>query len=124
MWNLVDDTTFYIGPIESIVDVARLVKSFGVDSDIAKLTQDFRHQQQGTFVTTWNQTKSNAAKLEIAFAGDTERTDGLGGCSENEAIVTLIDCVTGKQVGQHVVPLALIDNPNFLDTLHREWCSS
>lgn len=124
MWNLVDDITFYIGPIESIVDVARLVKSSSVDLDIAKLSQDFRHQQQGSFVTTWNQTKWNAAKLEISFAGDTERTEEFRGCSDNEAVIRLVDCLTGKQVGRDVVPMKLIDHPKSLDTLHHQWCLS
>ena len=101
--------------IESFRDVAQLVKSFGVDLDVGKLAEDFVNEDQVAFVTTWNRTECRAAKLEVAFAGDTRRAEGLGDLryGENEVMLTLIDCVTGKQVRQDVVPLALIENPRF-----------
>ncbi|MGB7323262.1 MAG: DUF2357 domain-containing protein, partial [Rubripirellula sp.] len=126
VWNPSNDSAFYIGPIESFGDVAQLVKSFGVDLDVEKLAENFGNEDQAAFATTWNRTECHAAKLDVAFAGDTRRAEGLGDLrfGENEVMITLIDCVTGKQVRQDVVPLALIENPRSLDTLHQEWCLS
>ncbi len=126
VWYPSNESAFYIGPIESAGDVAQLIKSFGVDLDVAKLVKSFGSEDQATFVTTWNRTECRAAKLEVAFAGDTQRAEGLGDLryGENEALLTLIDCLTGSQISQHVVPLALIENPDSLDTLHQEWCLS
>lgn len=126
MWNLVNETTFYIGPRESAPGVAKLVKSFDINLNVAKLAESFGQNQQGSFVAIWDQKQARFAMLNVSFQDDENRAKGLGDLrySESEAKITLMDCMTGKQVGQHVVPLALIDNPNFLDTLHREWCSS
>ncbi len=125
-WNLSHEGAFYIGPMESACDVAKLVKSSGINIDLAKLANCIDTEDQAAFVTTWNRAQCKAAKLVVTFADVVGRAESLGNirCRENEAILTLVDCVTGKQLIQHAVPLALIKHPDSLGTLHREWCLS
>lgn len=123
VWYLNPESAFYIGPKES---AAQLATSFNFDIDVAELASSSNDQPGGTFVAAWRRTEVKIAKLMIAFADDELQADSPGdSCfGRDEALLGLVDVRTGKQLKQQVVPLALIENQRFLDTLHHEWCFS
>jgi len=118
IWEISPGVDFYIGPTDSIgqlpsmdkINVAKLAKSFGESSEAESLG-DFRYPS-GTSVVAWINGNAKVASLEPDFA-------------EDQVSVLLHGTDQGETSSRRLlVPLALIEEPHTLDTIHRQWCDS
>ncbi|MCC9601023.1 DUF2357 domain-containing protein [Stieleria sp. JC731] len=124
IWNTGSDSFFYIGPMESAGDVMRVMGSCGIEIDEGNFGAMVDHPQQDVFIASWNRDQYEAVTLRVAFAERPVRMRATEDVpdGETEAVLTLIDLVTGKELDTHTVPLTLIENSSSLDPLHQKWC--
>lgn len=115
IWNMTDESKFYIGPTESL---GTLPQTSSIDLG----------DRDGTSIATWNATQLSASRLQIEFAGDGEHGGNVSDLTEGQAAINLTNFAHGSQndwtVRRFVVPLTLIQEPVTLDQFQLEWCLS